>query len=157
MLFGVILLKEVFRLSIPHEKVYEFDITERGPLGFVEIGFHDFSSNKHTSKFVWTQETYTLHYVRNGKGTLTLGGRTYQLNAGDLFFLPPDEPLHYCYDPNDPWCYFWFSIRHDSARDMGKAMGFSKDKPTKHPKAPQMTTHLREGRFNCEVPDSTRY
>lgn len=144
-------------MARPNEMVYEFDMKDRGPLNFVEIGFHDFSANKHYGDFLWVQETYTLHFVRNGRGILTFNGKTYQLNTGDLFFLPPGEPHHYSYDKNDPWCYFWFSIIHDSARDMGKAMGFSKDNPVIKAKSPQTIMHLLDELFNCDVPITTRY
>ena len=144
-------------MALSKNTVFSFNKEDRGPLNFIQIGFHDFRKKNDYQKFLCVQPTYMLHYVCEGRGTLVFNGKTYQLNAGDFFFLPPDETHMYYPSKSDPWCYFWFSIIHDSARDMGKAMGFSKENPVRTAKSPQTVTHLLTELFTADVPISLRY
>ena len=144
-------------MALSKDTVFSFGKDERGPLNFIQIGFHDFRKKTDRMKFLCVQPTYMLHYVCEGRGTLVFNGNTYQLNAGDLFFLPPNETHMYYPSKSDPWCYFWFSINHDSARDMAKMMGFSRENPVRQAKSPQTVTHLLTELFTADVPNSARY
>lgn len=144
-------------MTLPKNTVFSFHKEERGPLNFIQIGFHDFRKKKERMKFLCVQPTYMLHYVCEGRGTLVFNGKTHQINAGDFFFLPPNETHMYYPSKSDPWCYFWFAINHDSARDMSKAMGFSRETPVRTAKSPQAVAHLLNELFSADVPNSVRY
>ena len=49
---------------------------------------------------------YVIHYIISGKGTFTIGNRTYRLTAGQGFFLMPNVRTYYAADADDPWTYF---------------------------------------------------
>lgn len=54
---------------------------------------------------------YLLHYVLEGEGTFRKNGVTYQVGAGDLFVIWPEELTVYQADDNHPWQYVWFSFK----------------------------------------------
>ena len=60
---------------------------------------HRFGPNKRTS--------YVLHIVREGKGTLEIYKKKYNLSAGDAFLIPPSTEAWYEADQDDPWSYMW--------------------------------------------------
>ena len=60
---------------------------------------------------------YVIHYIISGKGTFTIGNRTYRLTAGQGFFLMPNVRTYYEADADDPWtCLLYTS---PSPRDRG--------------------------------------
>ncbi len=54
---------------------------------------------------------YTLiHYVMSGSGTYHVGGRTYNVRAGEAFIILPDEVTVYTASESDPWYYRWIGF-----------------------------------------------
>lgn len=113
------------------------------------IGYHDFRRLK-SYDFYRAQCGWTIHYVRNGEGTLSLAGKAYDVRAGDFFFIPPDEPMLYAPKEDNPWRYFWFDMRDELAHTIGNIMGFSIDTPVRHAKAPVEITQLLDDLFNTD-------
>ena len=54
---------------------------------------------------------YMLHYVHSGKGIFYCQGQTYQLKAGDFFFIEPNSLIKYQADKQHPWIYYWIGFR----------------------------------------------
>lgn len=52
-----------------------------------------------------------------GKGSATLGGTDWRVQAGDLLFLPPRERHLYRANPRSPWTIFWIHFRGLRAAD----------------------------------------
>ena len=50
---------------------------------------------------------YNLHIVRSGKGTVTFGGRAFQLGAGSGFLYGPGTAQRYASDFAEPWDIRW--------------------------------------------------
>ncbi|MFC5470637.1 AraC family transcriptional regulator [Cohnella suwonensis] len=54
---------------------------------------------------------YTLlHTVLSGRGTFSIGGRTYACRAGDTFVIFPGELFFYQADEHQPWTYAWVAL-----------------------------------------------
>ena len=54
---------------------------------------------------------YTLiHYVEQGRGILCKGGKQYDVSAGEMFIILPDEVTYYKADDGDPWVYRWIGF-----------------------------------------------
>jgi len=51
------------------------------------------------------RNTYILHYVLSGKGYLEIGGKKFDICAGQLFVIKPNEMAFYKADELDPWHY----------------------------------------------------
>lgn len=111
------------------------------------IGYHDFRRLK-SYDFYRAQCGWTIHYVRNGEGILDLAGKSYNVQAGDFFFIPPDEPMLYVPKKDNPWRYFWFDMRDELAHTIGNIMEFSIDSPVKHAKSPMHITQLLDDLFD---------
>lgn len=75
------------------------------------------------------EPTYTMHFILSGKGTFHIDGRTFSLQAGDVFFCPPEVLICYYPDEDDPWEYVWFSFYGSSAGDMPRLLGLDMRRP----------------------------
>ncbi|MBP3633666.1 MAG: AraC family transcriptional regulator [Oscillospiraceae bacterium] len=62
----------------------------------------------------------TLHYVRSGCGTLSTRGKTYSIQARQIFLILPGENATYTADKNDPWTYRWVGFTGASSRIFAK-------------------------------------
>lgn len=58
---------------------------------------------------------WLLYYVDNGCGTLFLEGKTYPVNAGSLFVLPPYAQATHQADNQEPWELTWVGFRYPGA------------------------------------------
>ncbi len=59
---------------------------------------------------------FLLHFVLSGKGVFIKDGKTYELSAGDFFFIYPDEVTTYIADQKDPWKYIWVGCTGELAK-----------------------------------------
>lgn len=53
---------------------------------------------------------HVIHFVKKGKGTVQISGRTYEVKAGEAFLLPAHVPHFYQSDAREPWTYTWISF-----------------------------------------------
>ena len=53
---------------------------------------------------------HVLQYMFGGRGFYEVGGRKYELSAGQIFYLPKDVPVKYYADSRDPYYYAWVSL-----------------------------------------------
>ena len=51
-----------------------------------------------------------IEYILEGKGTVTINGKTFQPVAGDTYFLPPRTEHCYKSDKRDPWKKIWVNV-----------------------------------------------
>jgi AraC-like DNA-binding protein len=65
----------------------------------------------------------------SGAGSCELGGREWNLEPGNLLFLPPREPHIYRADPLSPWTIFWIHFRGNQAVDHLSNLGVSPERP----------------------------
>ena len=72
---------------------------------------------------------YVIHYIISGKGTFTIGNRTYRLTAGQGFFLMPNVRTYYEADADDPWTYLWIGFDGEKAASYVQELGLSEEHP----------------------------
>jgi len=53
---------------------------------------------------------YLIHYIISGKGTYTVGDKTYHLKENDGFLIWPGELTYYKADKDNPWQYVWIAF-----------------------------------------------
>lgn len=92
------------------------------------VGYDDFSAVKPLYAFR-VQNIYTWHFILSGTGTLEIGGKTYPLSSGQMFFIPPGIKMRYYPNRNDPWEYVWFALNSEAAEQYGPLLDFSLNKP----------------------------
>ncbi|RKN86918.1 AraC family transcriptional regulator [Paenibacillus ginsengarvi] len=102
---------------------------------------------------------YLVHHVMTGKGEFQFMGRTYELGAGDSFFIFPGDLFRYTADKDEPWSYRWVGFRGDRAEELLSKMDITRHRavarPLKHRKAAVLYHHmecmLAEGGEGCDL------
>lgn len=77
------------------------------------------------------RDMYILHYVHNGNGTYSAGGRTETIGPGCLFLVVPDTVHSYWADPDEPWHYSWFGFVGTMAARLVELAGFTAPSPVR--------------------------
>ena len=72
---------------------------------------------------------FVVHFVLNGKGKFSIGGKDYFLEEGYGFVIPPDELTFYQADETEPWTYVWVGFYGSLAGELLSNMGLSVSTP----------------------------
>ncbi len=78
------------------------------------------------------RDHYLIHMILKGKGQYKVGGRTYQLQEGDLFLAKPNQLILYAADSQDPWEYAWVGFNGACANKLVSQLPFRDDFPVHH-------------------------
>lgn len=78
------------------------------------------------------QDYHVLHYITSGSGTLQIGGNTFALKKGDLFYLPQKVDCFYCADKNDPYQYYWVAFKGNYVGELLHGAALSAQQPVLH-------------------------
>lgn len=54
-------------------------------------------------------DSFTAEFVLEGAGWLEIDGRYYDVEAGDMYILPPGKTHEYAADSEHPWCKIFFN------------------------------------------------
>ena len=65
----------------------------------------------------------------SGRGQCRLDGSEWQIEAGDLLFLPPKAAHSYRADDRSPWTIFWIHFRGFRAADHLENLGVTRSRP----------------------------
>lgn len=104
--------------------------TELVSLSVYNVGFQ-----KCEPLYQWgpgVRDHYLIHHVISGRGHYTVGGDTYELNAGDTFLVYPQTEVTYYADGDCPWEYAWVGFNGSDAAIILKATDFTQDHPIIH-------------------------
>ena len=77
----------------------------------------------------WTGSHYSLHFIREGKGSLKIGDDETPLKEGMCFVLYKDTPYEYYPDKSHPWKYDWIDFSGENVELLLSECGFSQEKP----------------------------
>ena len=77
----------------------------------------------------WARQLYVLIYVYKGKGYFEVGGKTYEITAGQSFLIYPGVTVCYWADAEDEWDYFWVDFYGELAEELASKMSFSIKSP----------------------------
>ncbi len=70
------------------------------------------------------RDSFHLHVVLSGNGTLEAEGYSAHLREGQLFLIKPGEKITYYPDPQNPWVYCWMSFDGAQADALMREAGF---------------------------------
>lgn len=56
---------------------------------------------------------HLIHYVHEGKGVFIREGKTYEVQKGEFFVIPPYIETYYEADKKTPWHYTWIGFEAD--------------------------------------------
>lgn len=82
------------------------------------------------------RDTYILHYILDGKGTLYANDKEYPVSDKQAFIAYPGELTYYEADAKEPWNYIWIRFHGVKVPDLVHDAGFSKDTPVFIPDSP---------------------
>lgn len=77
------------------------------------------------------RDAHVIHVIREGKGTLEINKKKYELGEGDAFYIPPKAEAWYESDKDDPWCYTWVGFVGMKAEECTSQAGFSLKNPVR--------------------------
>ena len=78
------------------------------------------------------RDHYLIHLVVSGKGVFEVGGRTYEVVPGDLFFARPSQLIRYTADEAQPWEYSWVGFNGACAHKLAAQLPFTDAAPVHH-------------------------
>ncbi|MGN7416131.1 AraC family transcriptional regulator [Paenibacillus sp. SAF-068] len=88
------------------------------------------------------RDSYIVHYIHKGRGTVYMEGREYHLTQGQGFLILPDTVIHYEADSQDPWTYSWFGFKGVQAKAFLQRAQLSAEHPVFHAHDPERMAHL---------------
>ena len=68
---------------------------------------------------------HSMHFILEGKGFYEIGGKRYDLKAGEGFLIKPGDVCVYTADEKEPWKYVYISFRGTQATDLVERIGLS--------------------------------
>lgn len=83
------------------------------------------------------RDHYLIHLVVSGKGIFEVGGRTWELVPGDLFFARPNQLIRYTADEQQPWEYRWVGFNGACAHKLTSQLPFTDEEPVHHAQDPE--------------------
>lgn len=83
------------------------------------------------------RDHYLIHLVLSGKGVFEVGGRTWEVSAGDLFFARPSQLIRYTADEQQPWEYSWVGFNGACAHKLAAQLPFTDDSPVHRAQDPE--------------------
>ena len=109
---------------------YFEDIYKNDYLYIYNIGYFDYRIRRAVEgKEPRMHKNSTFHFVTGGKGTFVYNGKTYHLQAGDVFSMPAGVPFAFYPDEEDPWQYYWFNVAGVGASELLSRMGIHANQP----------------------------
>ncbi len=91
-----------------YETSYELDMKKNSDMEAILFGEEDCHPSHGYGP---TLRPYHLfHFVTRGKGRLEIGGRRFEIHAGDAFLVPAEELSYYEASKDDPWSYSWTGL-----------------------------------------------
>lgn len=76
-----------------------------------------------------------IHFVVNGKGSLVLNNKRYEVGPHQIFLIPENTKTFYQADKDEPWEYIWMHIGGPKIPMILKEAGLSAEHPVYIPRA----------------------
>ena len=83
------------------------------------------------------RDHYLIHLVVSGKGSYSVSGKTYFLNAGDMFLAAEADLVTYTADSETPWEYCWVGFNGTEARRLLSLTPLNRKNPVIHAQEPE--------------------
>ena len=75
------------------------------------------------------RDYYSLYYVTEGNGYLTIDGQDYTITAGTCFLVPPHVVVSYQSNSSNPWNYYFIGFNGTNMNDYLERLGLSVTSP----------------------------
>lgn len=93
-------------------------------------GYEDF---KHRASIPRNRKLHNhiLQFVVQGEGQYSISEKIYHLQKNSLFYLPPNTPLKYQRNKNNPYKYFWITLQGKNVKKLVNSFGLSTESPVR--------------------------
>ena len=89
------------------------------------------------------RDHYLFHYVLEGRGTFSLGRKSWDLGPGDGFLLAPGVAGRYASDSKNPWGYCWVGFHGRDVARLLPQVGMEAGDPVLHaPADPELAQRM---------------
>ncbi len=88
------------------------------------MGFYPHAARHHMRRSV--HDDWLILYCVDGKATVRIDNRPYNVSKGDLLVLPDGQPHSYRSDNKDPWTIYWVHFKGERAGDYMHNLGLAK-------------------------------
>src|SRR4051794_6787030 len=79
-------------------------------LYITDIGYYPKAKYHYRERLHGADQHILIHCVE-GSGKAKINKETYNMEAGDFFFVPMKTPHHYYADENNPWTIYWIHFK----------------------------------------------
>ena len=124
-------MKKSITFSTPAGQIVAEIPTFKNNLYLVGCGYHKCTPN-YTFNHGGILSEYHLHFIINGKGTITIDNNTHFASKNDIFILPKNKSVEYFADSIEPWEYVWVKFAGDFAATYLESVGLSAATPVIH-------------------------
>ena len=104
--------KNIIYGNLNLEQKYEFKGSMQFPFNIEAIGIthpdKDYFISRNRSDY------HVIEFIAEGKGYLSVGGKEYTLEQGDLYILPPESAHRYSADAKQPYRKLWCNFYSDT-------------------------------------------
>ena len=83
------------------------------------------------------RDHYLIHLVVSGRGVFEVGGKTFAVAPGDLFFAKPSQLIRYTADEQQPWEYSWVGFNGACAHKLAAQLPFTDEAPVHRTQDPE--------------------
>ncbi|MGN1128623.1 MAG: helix-turn-helix domain-containing protein [Candidatus Flemingiibacterium sp.] len=100
------------------------------------------------------RDNYWLIFLREGRGSYTVGSKTFRISPGDLFVAFPNRRIFYKADPGSVWSICWFSIDSEKFGEYLALAGINEEQPIVRISSPAELTGICDSLLE-EIPRET--
>ena len=128
---------EKTNLTIIARNFLYYDInTETGnDITILGVGHEICSPNKYEGPR--TTDSYSLHVVLEGSGTLKIKNHVFTVTADQIFVIPPNVEVEYYPTKEDPWEYIWITFSGPMGTKLCNRCGIFPETPVFKPVPPE--------------------
>ena len=120
---------------------YSMENLSNRSLSVIECGLQICHSGHSSGRLVYPD--YSAHFILEGKGTYSVGGKTYELSKGQGFMITPDIPNIYIADEKEPWKYIYATFKGVDATALVHNAGLDEENVTfSFPLTPEVENNL---------------
>ena len=101
--------------------------TALSDLGVYHYGFDDNSPGRSFGPAIW--DCYLIHFIRTGKGTCVIDGKSYDLHKNQGFLIQPGQIGYYVADEEDYWKYCYIGFNGTKAKSFLEQANITADNP----------------------------
>ncbi|MBE6787698.1 MAG: AraC family transcriptional regulator [Ruminococcaceae bacterium] len=131
--------------NLPNFYIHSVSFAQNEHLNLLQLG-RDLSS----PGFSYPQyhNTYSIYFIKSGKGTVETMGKKYILTKNDAFIIRPNELTIQTADSKEPWELYFFTFNGSVAAEVLNRTVF---------KYGAVSTTLKENRLHKDILDATLY